>query len=158
MRSSSPAKQQASPLDNNIFTSSSLLDTLALSGHKQTTDSTTHTLSESVSNQRPATGSIPTAQSLRSVPTAQEPSVEAMNEPVLAGSSYSPLIKPPSSVIIAKHKKTSRSSRRSPEFPVTSRDVHRRAHVIKQSSSTFNTGDLPGSLSTVRMYSIPYCI
>ena len=119
MITSSPAKQQASPLDNNIFTSSSLLDTLALSGHKQTL---LHTLSESVSNQRPATGSIPTAQSLRSVPTAQEPSVEAMNE------------------------------------PVTSRDAHRRAHVIKHPLSTFNTGDLPGILATANIvqYSLLY--
>jgi len=81
-----------------------------------------------------------------------------MNEPVLAGSSYSPLIKPPSPVIITKHKKTSRSSRRSPEYPVTSRDAHRRAHVIKHPLFTFNTGDLPGILATANIvqYSLLY--
>jgi len=145
LRSSSPVKPQASPLHDNIFTSSSILDTLALSSYKQTTSPTAkHTLSESVSNQRPITDSIPTAQSLRSVSTIKGPleSVEAMNEQP-ARSNYSPPINTPSPVIIAKHKKTSKTSRRSPDH-VTSRDAHRRAHVIKQSLSTFNTRDLPG--------------
>lgn len=154
-------------MSSHLLTSSSLLDTLAMSGSKKTTplqqSPPSQTLSESVSNQRPI-ASIPTAQSLRAtslIGKIQEPdlpsSMDSVSKKVI-NSDFPTQGNLPDPVVITKSKVPQKSA-----DAVTSHKAvksSKRPHVAKSPSTTFNTRDLPGMYSSIhcRMYVYVYII
>jgi len=133
------------------------LDTLALSGNKQTMPQLSppnQTLVESVSNQRLITG-VPTAQSLRTTSPngkMQEPNLPPSVENVSKKSIPSDFPSQgslPDPVVITKSKTQKSTTMRAPDPTVTSVKTNRRPHIAKSASATFNTRDLPGIVQCV---------
>ena len=159
MQSSPPAKKHRTVLSSHLLTSSSLLDTLAMSGSKKTMplqhSPPTPTLSESVSNQRPFT-SIPTAQSLRTtspISKMQEPDLPSPMDSVsmkVVTNDFPSQGNLPDPVVITKSK-VPQKSKLVDAVTTLHKTVKasKRPHVAKSPSATFNTRDLPGIYSCI---------
>ena len=167
MQSSPPTKKHRGILSTHVLTSSSLLDTLALSGTEKSPSQLSppsQTLSESLSNQRPVT-TIPTAQSLRSTsPTGRIPasnlssSADSVRKK-LTLSDFPSQGNLPEPVIITKSKMPQKSKSAD---AITTLDktvkATKRPHVAKSPSGTFNTKDLPGMCINLFSNYIYVCI